>query len=126
MQSSGCSPTADVTGQDHLALAEPVPDPDNEHVFATALAGAADAIVTFNIKDFPAGVAGDLGIEIRHPDAFLVNIIDLDPARALKALRMQREALKNPPMAADEFLRRLGAAGLMQTQLRLTSLIGLL
>lgn len=24
---------------------------------------------------------------------------------------MQREALKNPPMAADEFLRRLGAAG---------------
>lgn len=73
-------PDAEVTGQDHLALAEPLPDPDDEHVFATAVAGAADAIVTFNTKDFPANVAADLGIEVRHPDAFLVNIIDHDPA----------------------------------------------
>ncbi len=119
-------PDAEVTGQQHLGLANPLPDPDDEHVFATAVAGAADAIVTFNTKDFPADVAADLGIEIRHPDQFLVNIIDLDPARALKALRVQREALKSPPMDAETFLNHLLRAGLVQTHLRLTGLVGLL
>lgn len=122
----GLFPDAHVTGQQHLQLAEPLPDPDDEHVFATAVAGSADAIVTFNIKDFPADVARDLGVEIRHPDQFLVNVIDLDPARALKALRLQREALKNPPMSAETFLDKLRGAGLVQTHLRLTALAGLL
>ena len=116
----------DVTGQQHLNLAQPLPDPDDEHVFATAVAGAADAIATFNTKDFPADVAADLGIEIRHPDQFLVNVIDLDPARALKALRMQREALKNPPMNVESFLDKLRGAGLLQSHLRLGGLAGLL
>lgn len=119
-------PDAYVTGRQHLNLAQPLPDPDDEHVFATAVAGAADAIVTFNINNFPADVASDLGIEIRHPDQFLVNVIDLDPARAIKALRLQREALKNPPMSVETFLEKLRGAGLVQTHLRLAGLVGLL
>ena len=119
-------PDAHVTGQQHLSLAAPLPDSDDEHVFATAVAGAANAIVTFNTKDFPADVAADLGIEIRHPDQFLVNVIDLDPPRTLKALRVQREALKNPPMDVETFLDKLRAAGLVQTYQRLAGLAGLL
>lgn len=119
-------PDAYVTGQQHLSLAQPLPDPDDEHVFATAVAGVADAIVTFNTKDFPVDVAADLGIEIRHPDQFLVNVIDLDPPRALKALRLQREALMNPPMRVELFLEKLRGAGLVQTHLRLTGLAALL
>ena len=119
-------PDAYVEGQQHLRLTEPLPDPDDEHVFATAIAGAADAIVTFNIRDFPAAVAGDLGVEIRHPDQFLVGVIDLDPARAIKALRLQREALKNPPMDTATYLEKLRSAGLVQTHLRLAGLAGLL
>ena len=119
-------PDAYVTDQHHLQLTQPLPDPDDEHVFATAVVGAADAIVTFNTKDFPADIAADLGIEIRHPDQFLVNLIDLDPARALKALRLQREVLKNPPMTAEVFLDKLRGAGLVQTHLRLAGLAGLL
>lgn len=119
-------PDAYVTGQQHLGLADPLPDPDDEHVFSTAVAAAADAIVTFNTKDFPADVADDLGIEIRHPDQFLVNIIDLDPPRALKALRVQREALKNPPMDIETFFEKLRGANLVQTHQRLVGLAGLI
>lgn len=79
-----------VTGRQHLTLANPLPDPGDQHVFEIAVAGGADAIVTYNTRDFPLEVADDLGIEIRHPDEFLVNIIDLDPLRALKALRVAR------------------------------------
>lgn len=119
-------PDAYVEGQQHLQLTEPLPDPHDEHVFATAIAGAADAIVTFNTKDFPTKVADELGVEIRHPDQFLVNVIDLDPARAIKALRLQRETLKNPPMIVETYLEKLLVAGLVQTHLRLAGLTGLL
>lgn len=111
-----------ITGQQHLESTTALPDPNDKHVFETAIAGAADAIVTYNTKDFPSEVAADLGIEIRHPDEFLVNIIDLDPIKALKALRVQREALKNPPMDANDFLGRLKAANLVQTVQRLSGL----
>lgn len=53
-------------------------------------------------------------------------MLDLDPAQALKAQRVQREALKSPPMDAEAFLNHLLRAGLVQTYLRLAGLVGLL
>lgn len=55
-----------------LATGLNLPDPGDVHVLAAALAGHADCIVTTNIRDFPTDVAAPLGIEIIHPDQFIV------------------------------------------------------
>jgi len=48
-----------------------LPDPGDIHVLATAIAGGAEAIITLNLKDFPARELVGHGITARHPDALL-------------------------------------------------------
>ena len=54
----------------------------------TAMAARADAIVTFNLKDFAAEqLELSLRIEVKHPDIFIRDLIDLNEKRALAAFR---------------------------------------
>lgn len=57
-----------------------LPDPDDVHVLATAVAASADAILTLNAQDFPRGVLAEEGIVRLDPDNFLVGLHDSDPA----------------------------------------------
>jgi predicted nucleic acid-binding protein len=70
-----------------------LPDSNDRHVLAAAIAAHADAIVTFNLKDFPETIAKAHGIEILHPDDFLVAQYDLAPVRVLKIVKALRERL---------------------------------
>lgn len=80
-----------------------LPDPDDRHVLAAAIAGHADCIVTANLKDFPVTVVAPLGIEVLHPDSFLVAQLDLDPLRVLPAFKAMRARLTNPAFTPDHF-----------------------
>ncbi|MBN8557462.1 MAG: PIN domain-containing protein [Proteobacteria bacterium] len=113
---------AKVTGYESLIDALELPDPDDRHVLAAAIRCNADAIVTFNLKDFPAQALAPFGIETIHPDDFISYQIDLAPALCLRALREQRLALKHPPLDVEAFLAALLRQELPQTVSRLREL----
>lgn len=115
-----------VMGFEPLINSLQLPDPDDRHVLAAAIAGKADAIVTANLKDFPEAVTAPFNIEIIHPDDFMVSAIDLDTGRALAALKRHREALTKTNLSAVEYLDRFERCGLIQTHQRLQNLVGLL
>ncbi len=106
---------AKVIGYDSLIPTIELPDPDDRHVVAAAIRCNADAIVTFNRKDFPASVLDQYAIDIIHPDDFICYQIDLNPPTVCEAIRKQRQALRNPPKNVDEFLITLQKQGLPQT-----------
>ncbi len=96
-----------------------LPDPDVVHVLAAALAGHADCIVTANLSDFPTDVVGPLGLEILHPDQFIVAQWDLDQLVAVAAFKRIRARWKQPHATAEDFAAALERAGLPATAHRL-------
>src|SRR5579862_2580042 len=56
-----------------------LPDADDRHVLAAAIAGQVSVIVTFNLSDFPETALAPYGIRALHPDAFLMELLDAVP-----------------------------------------------
>lgn len=96
-----------------------LPDPDDAHVLAAAIAGHADGIVTLNLKDFPREQLAPFGIEVLHPDDFIVAQLDLEQLIALEAFKNMRQRRQRPQESADEFAHRLEHNGLVATAARL-------
>lgn len=117
---------AKVTGYESLIDALVLPDPDDRHVLAAAIRCHADAIVTFNIDDFPRDVLAHHELDVIHPDDFICYQIDLAPGQCVEALRAQRAALQRPPYDVDQFLDILLHQQLPQTVGRLREFAGLL
>lgn len=103
-----------------------LPDPDDVHVLAAALAGHADGIVTANLKDFPAEAVAPLGIEVVHPDVFIVAQWDLDPLVAVAAFKRMRARWKNPQATAESFADAVERGGLPSTAQRLREALELI
>lgn len=105
-----------VSGHEALIdLIQNCPDADDRHVIAAAYHAQADAIVTFNLKDFPAAALAPYGLEVIHPDDFLRYQLDLDLARVLESVRICRARLKNPPKSVGDYLDTLEAQRLPKT-----------
>jgi hypothetical protein len=96
-----------------------LPDPDDRHVLAAAIAGHADAIVTFNLKDFPASALDAHLIEAIHPDDFILNQLELRSFEALTAVQKMRARLTRPPQSAAELIATLERSGLPASAARL-------
>ncbi|QFS39498.1 PIN domain-containing protein [Burkholderia cepacia] len=108
-------PDALVTGYEALIGGLTLPDANDRHVLAAAIRCNASVIVTFNQKDFPEEVLSIYGVEAQHPDVFVDNLFDLEPAAVVAAARRQRETLKHPPMIAERYLEILQRLGMVQT-----------
>lgn len=104
-----------------IGLLEPV-DPKDRHVVMTAIAARADAIITFNLSDFAAThLRRHFGLEVIHPDDFVMDLVDLNEKRVVAAFRELRERKKHPPWDSNELIQRLHKSRLIQTSLWLAS-----
>jgi hypothetical protein len=108
-----------ITGYKELIPGLTLPDPDDRHVLAAAIRAGAGAIVTFNLRDFPAEVLDTYGIEAQHPDEFVTHLLDLNHSAVCKIAREQRKSLTNPPKTITEYLDSLKRQHLHDTVARL-------
>jgi len=113
-----------VEGYEPLVAGLSLPDPDDRHVLAAAVRASAQAIVTFNLRDFPEAILAAHEIEAIHPDAFLLDLLDLWPAAVATAVQEQAASLKNPPMNVADVLDVLRNNGLVQSVAKLRELYG--
>lgn len=97
----GCRVRGYQRWEQRLAL----PDPDDRHVLAAALACVADMIVTFNTTDFPAIVLAPFGVAAVTPDAFVAQL--LASGIVVPAAAEHRASLSRPAMTPVEYLDAL-------------------
>lgn len=104
-----------VSGYEDLIPGLRLPDADDRHVLAAAIRGGADVIVTQNLRDFPAEAVEPFGIEILHPDEFVLRLFERAPEAVEGAAEDHRVSLKNPAKTRAEYLETLENQGLPRT-----------
>jgi predicted nucleic acid-binding protein len=104
-----------VTGYGRLVETITLPDPNDRHVVAAAMHAKSNAIVTFNLKDFPEDVLAPLNLEAIHPDDFITYQLDLNEAAVLSAASKVCRRLRNPAMTGGQYLDALLSCGLPKT-----------
>jgi hypothetical protein len=119
-------PLAEVEpGVEHWRVLHEVvlPDEDDRHVLAAAIAAEATVLCTSNAKDFPAEVAHVVGVEVLTPDQLLSRLVTEYEPQMFAAHRTAVTSLKGATdQSTVEALRRAGApttAGLMTRLLEL-------
>ena len=99
---------AEVDGWQPLEGTLGLPDPDDEHVLAAAVIAGAGAIVTENLKDFPADRIPP-GIQVLSAREFAKNTVALNPRLALAAVHeiASRSGRYGATLAVGEILETL-------------------
>lgn len=111
-------PRGQVREQTNIEARLLLPDPNDVHVLAVAIAGHADCIVTFNAKDFPRHVLAEEGIDRRDPDGLLWQLWSFHPAQVSEVVlhvhgvaeRMAGQAIPLRSLLKRAQLPKLGKA----------------
>ena len=106
-------PDAIVSGYESLIDALTLPDPDDRHVVAAARVAAAEFILTWNLKDFPAESL-PVGMQVISPDAFLSRLFDDNMELFVETMKEHRQMLKKPTKTAEEYFATLTSIGLVE------------
>ena len=115
-----------VTGYEHLINGLDLPDQDDRHVLAAAITGHADAIITFNHKDFPNEILDSFGIELQTPDEFVLNQIMLKGTIALSAIKAMRLRWERPQCTAMALVDLLEQRSMPLTAAHLKDVVDLI
>lgn len=115
-----------VTGYEAMIPGLTLPDENDRHVLAAAIAGRCDVIVTQNLKHFPESTLSAFDIEAQHPDEFLSNHLNLAPGIFCSAVAKVRARLTNPPYSVEDYLATLTRQGLVATVAELEAFAELL
>jgi hypothetical protein len=89
-----------------------LPDPDDRHVLAAAIAGKASLIVTWNLKDFPAKNLASHDVTSQSPDAFLTDLHAAFPDALISSVKRARHNLRKTMPSVDTFIDGLQQSGL--------------
>ncbi len=91
-----------------------LPDPDDRHVLALAIAAGAETLLTLNRRDFPPRALALHGVLLRDPDGFLLDCAadgcDLEAVARKVRADLGRESAGLRPMLKRAGLPRLGMA----------------
>lgn len=105
-------PEADIGGHEKHIAGIDLPDADDRHVLAAAIAAGATTILTWNLGHFPASATAPFGVAARDPDTFLTELASDDPERIAAIVDAARANLRVTAPTADEYLLALERQGL--------------
>lgn len=103
-----------------------LPDRNDNHILAAAIAVRAAQIVTDNIKHFPSDHLDRFDIEAVTADEFISNTIALDHIAAARAFRTMRERFKRPSVDGSELLSLMEKRGLVESASELSDYVSLI
>jgi predicted nucleic acid-binding protein len=104
-------PKASIASQPGLEARLHLPDENDIHVLAVAIAGSADAIITFNAQDFPRHVLAAEGVARRDPDGFLWEMWSHHPdvvGDVIHRVHATSQRLSGAPQPIRAFLKKAG------------------
>ncbi len=112
-------PGATISGYEDLVPTVSLPDPDDRHVVAAAIAAGASIILTWNLKDFPATALKKYGLRRHTPDAFLSGLYVDVPDVVVGSLANARRNLNKSRVSAWDFIEIINHQKLTQLATRL-------
>jgi len=104
-----------VTGYEPLIDGLVLPDPKDRHVLACAIRAEAQAIITFNLRDFPPEALAPYDVEAVHPDEFVLGLIGISEAVVAATFSELVADLTKPPSTLSEALATFRTRGLART-----------
>ena len=103
-------PSATVTGYEATIPSIVLPDENDRHVVAAAVAASASVIVTWNVRDIPMAELRKHGLQTQTPDLFLTRLYDRIPDLAIETVRRAPTQSPTVERSAGDFLQALQAA----------------
>ena len=107
-------PAAMVNGYEQHIGAITLPDANDRHVVAAAIAASASLILTWNLRHFPENELRTFRLQKMTPDTFLCGLFDEIPNVVIGSLANARRNLSKTRVSASDFIAILKRQKLVQ------------